>query len=114
MQSWNLLDIEAPEGTRDPVVLHSDEARAVVIRLDPGQGLGEHQVKERAWISVVEGSVRIDAGDESIEVTPGMLVTFAPNERHAVRSEAGGRILLLLAPWPGDGHYRGEKRTAPR
>jgi hypothetical protein len=29
--------IEAPEGTRDPVVLHSnDEARAVLIRTEPG------------------------------------------------------------------------------
>jgi hypothetical protein len=36
-----------------------------------------------------------------------MLATFSPNERHAVRSDGGARILLLLAPWPGEGHYRG-------
>ena len=37
-------------------------------------------------------------------------MTFDPNERHAVSSDGGARILLLLAPWPGEGHYRGEER----
>jgi hypothetical protein len=32
-------------------------------------------------------------------------VTFAPGERHAVSSVEGARLLLLLAPWPGPGHY---------
>jgi quercetin dioxygenase-like cupin family protein len=108
VETWDLNDIDAPNGTRDPVVLHSDpEGRAVMIRIDPGQELGLHQVKERAWICVVEGRISIDAGERSVEGSPGMLATFAPNERHAVRSDGGARILLLLAPWPGEGHYRG-------
>ena len=108
MQSWNLREIDAPDGTRDPVVLHSDEeGRAVLIRLDPGQRLGAHQVKERAWISVVEGAVQVEAGGTSVDAGEGALLTFEPNERHAVRSDGGARILLLLAPWPGAGHYRG-------
>ena len=111
MQSWNLRAIEAPDGTRDPVVLHTDEARAVLIKIDPGQALREHSVKERAWVCVVEGTALVEAGDESIQAEPGTLVTFAPNERHAVSSDAGARILLLLAPWPGEGHYRGGEKA---
>ena len=111
MQRWNLLEIDAPDGTRDPVVLHSDEARAVLIRLNPGQELGDHQVKERAWVSVVEGTVRVEVGDEAFEASPGALVTFEPNERHAIRSDGGARILLMLAPWPAPGHYRGEEKS---
>jgi quercetin dioxygenase-like cupin family protein len=109
VQQWNLLELDAPAGTRDPIVLHSDEARAVLIRLDPGQALDEHQVKERAWVSVVEGNVQVEAGGESVEAEPGTLFTFAPGERHAVASDRGARILLLLAPWPGEGHYRGDR-----
>ena len=41
------------------------------------------------------------------EATPGMLFRFDPDERHSLASDEGARILLLLAPWPGDGHYRG-------
>lgn len=112
MQRWNLLEIDAPEGRRDPVVLATeDSARAVLIRLEPGQALGDHEVKERAWMCVVEGAVSVEAADESFEAASGMLVVFDPSERHAIRSERGARILLLLAPWPGEGHYRGEERT---
>ena len=86
MQSWNLLELEMAEGSRSPIVLHShDEARAVLIGLNPGQALGDHQVHENAWLVVVDGQV----------------------ELHRVASRRGARILLLLAPWPGAGHYRG-------
>ena len=108
VQSWNLMDIEAPAGTRDPVVVHSgNEARAVLIVLNPGQVMGDHQVKENAWVTVLAGSVRISADGESIEAKPGMLVRFDPDQRHSLASDEGARILLLLAPWPGEGHYRG-------
>ena len=108
MQACNLLEIDAPDGTRDPVVLHTDtEGRAVLMRIDAGQELGEHQVKERAWICVVDGAVRIESGGETVEGGRGTLVTFAPNERHTVQSDDGARFLMLLAPWPGEGHYRG-------
>lgn len=107
MESWRLPEIETPTGTRSPVVLKSeDEARAVLIGLDPGQELGDHQVKEHAWLLVVDGAVRIASGDGEIEAPAGTLAHFEPNERHAVASDGGAKILLLLAPWPGEGHFR--------
>lgn len=113
MQSWNLLEIETPGGSRSPVVVHTDnEARAVMIGLDPGQELGDHQVKEAAYLIVVDGRVRVHAGDETVEAGVGTLFQFEPDERHAVSSESGARILLVLAPWPGPGHYRGGTRAA--
>jgi quercetin dioxygenase-like cupin family protein len=114
MRSWNLHDIETPSGSRSPVVLDSDDAaRVVLIGLDPGQELGQHQVKEHAFVLVVEGAVRVESGSESIEAPSGTLFTFEPDERRAVSTEAGARILLFLAPWPGPGHYRGDEQAAP-
>jgi quercetin dioxygenase-like cupin family protein len=113
VQHWNLTAIDAPDGTRDPVVLHSEDgARAVLIRLQPGQELGDHEVKERAWLCVVEGTVEIEAGAERVSAGVGALATFDPQERHAIRSAGGARVLLLLAPWPGEGHYRGGRGPA--
>lgn len=113
MQSWNLLEIEMPDGTRSPVVLHSTdgEARAVLIGLKPGQALGDHQVKEAALIVVVDGSVRVSAGSESVTAGAGTVFHFEPDERRAVSSDSGARVLLVLAPWPGEGHYRGGRRV---
>ena len=108
MQTWDLMEVDAPAGTRDPLVVHSgNEARAVLIVLNPGQVMGDHQVKENAWVTVLEGRVKISAGAESIDAGPGMLFRFDPDERHSLASEDGARVLLLLAPWPGEGHYRG-------
>jgi quercetin dioxygenase-like cupin family protein len=110
VQTWDLMEIEAPDGRRDPVVVHSGhEARAVLIVLKPGEALGDHQVKENAWVTVLDGSVRIAAGGDAVEASPGMLFRFDPDERHSLTSDGGARVLLLLAPWPGEGHYRGSQ-----
>jgi quercetin dioxygenase-like cupin family protein len=107
VRSWSLHQIEVEGGSRSPVVLDSDDAaRAVLIVLEPGQALGDHQVKEHAYLLVIDGNVRVEAGDESIDAGPGTLCLFDPDERRSVSSEAGARILFLLAPWPGEGHYR--------
>lgn len=112
MEAWKLAEIETPGGSRSPVVLRSDdEARAVLVGLDPGQGLGDHQVKEHAWLVVVDGEVILRAGGEEVRAPVGTLARFLPDERHSVRSESGAKILLLLAPWPGPGHYRGDERA---
>jgi quercetin dioxygenase-like cupin family protein len=108
MRFWDLRVIPTPEGSRSPVVLHSDEeGRAILIGLEPGQELGDHQVKEHAFLAVVEGTAAIEIGGDTVEAEPGMLFFFQPDERHAISTAAGARLLLLLAPWPGEGHYRG-------
>ena len=48
MQTWNLLELEAPGGVRSPTVLHSGDARAIALHLEPGQSMGDHRVRERA------------------------------------------------------------------
>lgn len=112
MQSWNLLDIVTPGGTRSPVVLRSDPgARAVLIALEPGQSLGDHQVKEGAVVTVVEGTVRVEASGETIDGGAGWCFSFDADERRSISTDTGARILLMLSPWPGEGHYRGEKSS---
>lgn len=108
MRSWKLLEIETPDGSRSPVVLSSDdEARVVLIGLQPGQKLGDHQVKENALVVVVDGSARVEAAGETVDAEAGTLLTFEPDERHSISSDGGAKLLLILAPWPGEGHYRG-------
>jgi quercetin dioxygenase-like cupin family protein len=107
VQSWDLSAIETPGGSRSPVVLHSDQhARAVLIGLEPGQELGEHEVKEHAFVVVVDGTAQVESEGITVDAGPGTLLSFEPEERRVVSSAGGARLLLLLAPWPGEGHYR--------
>ena len=105
MHTWDLRAIDAPGGIRAPSVLHSGDARAILLCLEPGQELGDHQVRERAWVTVVEGEVEVRCGDEQVAAGTGTLVMFETGERHSVTSASGARLLLLLAPWPAGGHY---------
>jgi quercetin dioxygenase-like cupin family protein len=111
---WRLSEVETPQGARSPVVLHSKEGaeRAVLIELRAGEALGEHSVKESALLLVLDGTARIGAGGDSVDGSAGSLFHFDPDERHSVMSDDGARLLLLLAPWTGEGHYRGERPAA--
>lgn len=104
MENWDLAthDVEP----HAPKVLHSDgEGRAILINLPAGEQLQEHQVHERAWLNVVGGKIRIVEPDgNSIDGGAGLLAIFDPNERREITAVEDSRILLLLAPWPGEGH----------
>ncbi|HKJ36544.1 MAG TPA: hypothetical protein VKA36_08260, partial [Solirubrobacterales bacterium] len=58
MQSWDLNEIDV--AAQSPQVLDSTkEARAIVIQLDAGQAMGEHQVHERGWLVVTAGRIEV-------------------------------------------------------
>ncbi len=100
MEHWDLrtLDVEP----RQPKILHSarGEARSILINLPAGEELQEHEVHERAYVVVVDGEVDLHGQTGG----PGLAAVFDPHERHTVRAVSDSRILLVLAPWPGDGH----------
>ena len=113
MERWHLPSVEA-SGKRSPRVLFSSkECRAVLIDLEAGEELGEHEVHERAVVEVVSGNVTVSAGGQQQTCEAGTLVTFAPSERHSVRADDAARILLVLAPWPGTGHYTDGREHDP-
>jgi quercetin dioxygenase-like cupin family protein len=113
MDHWDIasLDVEP----RQPAVLRSDnETRVIAINLPAGEELQEHQVHERAWLTVAAGEIEVEQGGNMVAGGPGLLVHFEPNERHEVRATSDSRLILLLSPWPGDGHpsRRGEAGAA--
>jgi redox-sensitive bicupin YhaK (pirin superfamily) len=100
MEHWDLRTLSVEP--HKPKILHSarGEARSILINLPAGQGLKEHQVHERAYVVVIEGEV--DLGGHASG--PGAAAVFDPGERHAVEAISDTRLLIVLAPWPGDGH----------
>jgi quercetin dioxygenase-like cupin family protein len=104
VRSWDLMAIDLRPHA--PSILAStDEARAVVLEIPAGESLQDHQVHERAWVTVIDGEVEVATADgETVVGRRGLVVEFAPGERHAVRALTTVRLWLLLTPWPGDGH----------
>jgi quercetin dioxygenase-like cupin family protein len=109
LDSWDIrsLDIEP----HHPQILRSDdETRVIAINLPGGEQLQDHQVHERAYLVVVDGHVEVQQDGRTETGGPGFLAHFEPNERHEVRASSDSRLLLILSPWPGEGHpsRRGE------
>jgi redox-sensitive bicupin YhaK (pirin superfamily) len=104
MEHWDLrtLDVQPHQ----PQILHSvrGDARSIAIHLPAGEALQDHEVHERAHLVVIDGAVEIEQEGRTISVEGGTLAVFDPHERHEVRAQSDARLLLILAPWPGDGH----------
>lgn len=104
MNWWEMHSLalrpHAPE-----ILSTGDDARVVALEVPARESLADHQVHERAWVVVTGGEVEISTpGGETINGGSGLLVEFAPGERHAVTARTDARLLLFLTPWPGEGH----------
>jgi len=103
VQTWDVksLDVEP----HSPKVLHSnDEGRTIVINLPAGEELGEHEVHERSWVVVVDGEIEIEGAGETVKGGPGFLAHIDPKELNEIRAVSDARLIMVLAPWPGEGH----------
>ena len=100
MEHWDLRTVQVEP--HRPVILHSvrGQARSVALHLPAGDRLQDHQVHERAHLVVVDGEVEVGG----VTGGPGFAAIFDPKERHQVRAARDARLLLILAPWPGEGH----------
>jgi quercetin dioxygenase-like cupin family protein len=113
MERWHLPSVEA-SGKRNPRVLFSRaEARGVLIDLQAGDELGDHRLHESALVYVVSGAITLDSDGRSVECETGTLLTFSSGETRSLAARSDARILLLLTPWPGEGHFSGGERVDP-
>ena len=103
MESWDLRTVEV-EPHQPRILASADDARTILLQLPAGEELQEHEVHERAYLVVVDGEVEVADAGGTVSGGPGFAATFEPHERHTVRARSDARLLLVLAPWPGDGH----------
>ncbi|HKI92479.1 MAG TPA: AraC family ligand binding domain-containing protein [Gaiellaceae bacterium] len=76
-----------------------------MIDLAQDEEMGDHQVRERAMVQVLQGSVTCTSGADTATCAEGTLIVFEPGEPHTLRALQPTRLLLVLAPWPAEGHY---------
>jgi redox-sensitive bicupin YhaK (pirin superfamily) len=104
MEHWDLHAVEV--APNKPEILHSSrgEARSILIQLPEGGELTDHEVHERAYLVVIDGEIELGGDAPAAGGGPGFAAVFDPGERRSIRARSAARLLLVLAPWPGDGH----------
>lgn len=75
---------------------HEHVLRQTVVALAAGQTLAEHDNPGEATIQVLHGRVRLIAGDDAWEGSPGDLI-IVPNSRHALEALVASAVLLTVA-----------------
>ena len=103
METWDIASLDVQP--HKPEVLRTDkEARIIAIQLPAGEEMQDHQTHERGYLVVVSGKVEVNQGGESVSGGPGFLAQFDPNERRQIKANEDSRLVLILGPWPGEGH----------
>jgi len=104
MESWDLRSVGV-EAHQPRILASAEDARTILLRLPEGEELQEHEVHERARVLVVDGDVDVTAADgDFASARAGHLFEFGPGERRTIVARSDARLLLVLSPWPGDGH----------
>ena len=101
MEHWDLRTLEVEP--HQPKILHSarGEARSILINLPAGEELQEHQVHERAYVVVIDGEVELGGQRRRPRASPRSSIRTSATPS---RPTSDARLLIVLAPWPGDGH----------
>jgi quercetin dioxygenase-like cupin family protein len=103
MDTWDLTKLTVEPNK--PEVLRSDDgaARAIAINLPAGDVMQDHETYEHAWLHVHHGTVRIGADGDTTEAGAGFVAHFDPHEHREITAVEDSHLLLVLAPWPGEG-----------
>ena len=105
MESWDLKTVEV-EAHQPRILASGEDARTILLLLPAGEELQEHEVHERARVLVVDGEIDLSTedGGDSVNASAGHLFEFDPGERRTIVARSDARLLMILSPWPGDGH----------
>lgn len=104
MESWDLKSVDV-EPHQPRILASAEDARTILLHLPEGEEMQEHEVHERARVLVVDGDVDVLGVDgDSVRAGAGHLFEFEPGERRTIAARSDARLLMVLSPWPGDGH----------
>lgn len=91
----------ADRGRSARTLVKDGALRVTLVALSARQSIPLHRAEGPITIQPVHGSVRVDVGDERVELEPNDLLSLGAAVEHAV-SSARGAVFLLTVVSPGD------------
>ena len=89
-----------PNSVISRVLLKNAGGTITLFAFDEGEGLSEHKTPFDAFVSVVEGSVRIRIADQEHSLSAGDSVVLPANIPHAVDAVTKFKMLLIMSKAP--------------
>ena len=79
---------------KSTTLVRENGLRTLLLHLKDGEGLPEHHTKGAITVECLKGKVTFLAGEEKVELAPGLLISLAPGKPHSLT--AGEDSLLLV------------------
>jgi quercetin dioxygenase-like cupin family protein len=70
--------------------------RTLLLHLGPGESIPEHKTNGAIMVHCLEGKGSFVAGNDRVELRPGLLLSLPPAAPHAVTAAEHEHILLLV------------------
>jgi quercetin dioxygenase-like cupin family protein len=87
-------------GQNARTLIKYDTLRVVLVALQAGRNLPEHETEGRLTIHVLSGHLEVKAAGRTFNLRPGGLLALDRNLPHDVRALQESTVLLTIA-WPG-------------
>lgn len=83
------------------IIYDSENAKAVLFCLEPGQGVGPHAVSSEVALMAIEGKGVFITGDGEKKVEKNSLIVCKGNEQHGIRAEKERFVVMaVISPRP--------------
>jgi quercetin dioxygenase-like cupin family protein len=81
-------------------VLKAPEAHVVLFEFGPGQELHQHEAHHPVILQALAGHLRLDSGDEEVDLRPGDLLHLEAMVPHSVKALESSTltVTMLLTP----------------
>jgi quercetin dioxygenase-like cupin family protein len=83
-------------GIASRVLAKTSGGSLTLFAFDTGEELSEHSSPFEALVLVLEGTLRLTIGGDSVVAQPGSIVRMPANVPHAVEAADAARMLLIL------------------
>jgi len=92
----------APDGQnrRAVTLVKQGGLNVVLTHMHAGSTLAEHSAPGAATVQVLDGHVRVQVGDETLDAPAGRLIAFDAKVRHDVEALEDSTLLLTLTDAP--------------
>lgn len=84
------------EGQAARTLVRTADLRVVLVAIQAGKRISEHQANVTASVHAVEGHVRLQLPDRGAEVRAGQLLVLGPGLPHDVYAETDSAFVLTL------------------
>ena len=100
-----------PGGHYGRTLLRTADMRIVLMILEQGTRLPEHQVDGTSTIQVLDGRVTVSLLGSSFDLAPGQMLAIERGVRHALAASVDSAIVMTIA-WDGQRRLRNAEEGA--